>query len=80
VVGPELGIGFSLSPILDYVLKNPVVTRAAENYRTNRIMELICPFLPPRVFAKCLPIRRMVGRGGGDRTHDLRLKRPLLYH
>jgi hypothetical protein len=20
------------------------------------------------------------GRGGGDRTHDLRLKRPLLYH
>jgi len=22
----------------------------------------------------------MVGRGGGDRTHDLRLKRPLLYH
>ena len=21
-----------------------------------------------------------VGRGGGDRTHDLRLKRPLLYH
>jgi hypothetical protein len=23
---------------------------------------------------------REVGRGGGDRTHDLRLKRPLLYH
>jgi hypothetical protein len=21
-----------------------------------------------------------IGRGGGDRTHDLRLKRPLLYH
>jgi hypothetical protein len=21
-----------------------------------------------------------LGRGGGDRTHDLRLKRPLLYH
>ena len=24
--------------------------------------------------------KRNVGRGGGDRTHDLRLKRPLLYH
>ena len=23
---------------------------------------------------------KKVGRGGGDRTHDLRLKRPLLYH
>jgi hypothetical protein len=23
---------------------------------------------------------RFLGRGGGDRTHDLRLKRPLLYH
>jgi hypothetical protein len=22
----------------------------------------------------------MFGRGGGDRTHDQRLKRPLLYH
>jgi hypothetical protein len=46
----------------------------------NRIIEAICPLLPPRVFVKCLPIKRMVGRGGGDRTHDLRLKRPLLYH
>jgi hypothetical protein len=25
-------------------------------------------------------IIRTFGRGGGDRTHDLRLKRPLLYH
>jgi hypothetical protein len=40
----------------------------------NRTIGRICPFLPPRVFAKCLPARRMVGRGGGDRTHDLRLK------
>src|SRR4029077_15200569 len=24
-------------------------------------------YLPPHVFAKCLPIRKMVGRGGGDR-------------
>ena len=24
--------------------------------------------------------KKMLGRGGGDRTHDLRLKRPLLYH
>ncbi len=23
---------------------------------------------------------KRIGRGGGDRTHDLRLKRPLLYH
>jgi hypothetical protein len=47
---------------------------------TNRIIEVICPLLPPRVFVKSRPIRKMVGRGGGDRTHDLRLKRPLLYH
>ena len=60
--------------------KNLVVTRAAENSRTNRIVRVICPLLPPRDFAKSLPISRMVGRGGGDRTHDLRLKRPLLYH
>ncbi len=26
------------------------------------------------------PALRDFGRGGGDRTHDLRLKRPLLYH
>jgi hypothetical protein len=25
-------------------------------------------------------IIKVFGRGGGDRTHDLRLKRPLLYH
>jgi hypothetical protein len=25
-------------------------------------------------------LNRTFGRGGGDRTHDLRLKRPLLYH
>ena len=31
---------------------------------------LSAPFLPPRVFVKCLPIRRMVGRGGGDRTRS----------
>src|SRR6266481_6815771 len=31
----------------------------------------ICPFLPPRVFVKCPAIRKMVGRGGGDRTDDL---------
>jgi hypothetical protein len=29
--------------------------------------------------AKSLVFERF-GRGGGDRTHDLRLKRPLLYH
>ncbi len=33
------------------------------------------PTARTRVFS-----RRKIGRGGGDRTHDLRLKRPLLYH
>jgi hypothetical protein len=33
----------------------------------NRIIGVICPLFPPRVFAKCLPIRRMIGRCGGDR-------------
>src|SRR2546430_3790486 len=33
----------------------------------NRIIGLICPFLPPRVFVKCPSIRKMDGRGGGDR-------------
>src|ERR1700730_14909768 len=34
----------------------------------NRIIGLICPFLPPRVFVKCPSIRKMDGRGGGDRN------------
>ena len=34
----------------------------------------------PSGFVNCKKIRKMFGRGGGDRTHDLRLKRPLLYH
>jgi hypothetical protein len=33
----------------------------------NRIIGLICPFLPPRVFVKCPSIRKIDGRGGGDR-------------
>jgi len=49
---------------------NPDVTRAAEKETQNRIIGLICPFLPPRVFVKCPSIRKMDGRGGGDRTHD----------
>src|SRR5260370_34614745 len=40
----------------------------------------ILPLLASREFAKFPFIRKMNGRGGGDRTHDLRLKRPLLYH
>ena len=48
--------------------------------RPNRIAGLICRFSQPREFAKSPSIRTMDGRGGGDRTHDLRLKRPLLYH
>jgi hypothetical protein len=39
-----------------------------------------CRLLPPRETAKLFGTHEMVGRGGGDRTHDLRLKRPLLYH
>src|SRR5258707_5454327 len=54
-----------------HVPRNPAVTRAGENSRTNRIIGLICPLLPPRVFAKSRPIRRMVGRGGGDRKLNL---------
>jgi hypothetical protein len=34
----------------------------------NRISGLICPLLPPREFVKSRPIRKMVGRGGGDRN------------
>src|SRR6266851_3918579 len=37
----------------------------------NRIIDLICPFLPPRVFVKCPSIRKMNGRGGGDRKLNL---------
>jgi hypothetical protein len=45
----------------------------------NRIESQICPFLPPRVFAKCLPARRMVGRGGGDRNDRQTNKACALY-
>jgi hypothetical protein len=39
-----------------------------EEEKRNRIIGLISPFLPPRVFLKCPSIRAMDGRGGGDRT------------
>lgn len=66
--------GISNLRIFNVVLaEDPVATRAAEIH-TNRIIGVICPFLPPRVCANCLPIR-MIGRGGEDRTHDLRLSR-----
>jgi hypothetical protein len=42
----------------------------------NRIISLICPFLPPRVSVKCPSIRKMVGRGGGDRTRPPNYKVP----
>ena len=37
----------------------------------NGIIDLICPFLPPRIFVKCPSTRKMAGGGGGDRklTH-----------
>src|SRR5258708_16895681 len=50
---------------------NPVVTRVTERLLTNRIIGLICPFLPPRDLYKCPPIRKMDGRGGGDRKLNL---------
>jgi len=60
---------------------NPVVTRVTERLLTNRIIGLICPFLPPRDLYKCPPIRKMDGRGGGDRTHVRRLgKNALVEH
>ena len=34
----------------------------------RRIVGLICPFLPPPVFVE-YPIRKIDGRGGGDRIH-----------
>jgi len=49
-------------------MAGPVVTRAAEKETHNRIIGLICPFLPPRVFVKYPSIRKMLGRGGGDRS------------
>ena len=39
-----------------------------------------CCLLLPRGFRKSCEVSEKAGRGGGDRTHDLRLKRPLLYH
>jgi hypothetical protein len=42
----------------------PVVTRAIENSYANRMIGVICPFLPLAFFAKFLPISRMIGRGG----------------
>jgi hypothetical protein len=38
----------------------------------NPIIGLICPFLPPRVFVKCPSIRKMDGRGGGNRKQRRR--------
>ena len=57
---------------------NPDVSRAAEKETQNRIIGLICPFLPPRVFVKCPSIRKMDGRGGGDRIVGLTQKDPRL--
>ena len=56
--------------VLTLQLARPVVTRAAEKETQNRVIRLICPFLPPRVFVKCPSIRKMDGRGGGDRIHQ----------
>ena len=39
-----------------------------------------CCLLLPRESRKSFNVYQKTGRGGGDRTHDLRLKRPLLYH
>jgi len=44
------------------------------------IGEVHARYTGKRVARTAVFSRRRVGRGGGDRTHDLRLKRPLLYH
>jgi len=51
----------------DTEMARSVVTRAAEKEKRNQIIGLICPFLRPRIFVKCPSIRKMDGRGGGDR-------------
>ena len=43
----------------------------------NRTIRVICPLA---ILLSAYQSAMMIGRGGGDRTHDLRLKRPLLYH
>jgi hypothetical protein len=44
-----LDVVYSLSPMVEFVLKNPVVNRTAENQRMNRIIDPIAAFCP-RVF------------------------------
>ena len=46
MVSRDLAIVHILSPIVGYVLKNPVVSRAAENQHKNRITGPFCPFCP----------------------------------
>jgi len=43
VVRPDLDVVYNIFPLVGYVLKNPVVTHAAENYRMNRAIDPICP-------------------------------------
>jgi hypothetical protein len=45
VVSRDLAIVHTLSPIVGYVLKNPVVSRTAENQHTNWITGPICPLV-----------------------------------
>jgi hypothetical protein len=51
--------------------------RATQNFLLTNAFRLL---LLPRRINKSFVTNEKTGRGGGDRTHDLRLKRPLLYH
>jgi uncharacterized protein DUF4372 len=59
------------SRINDSGLRNPGVTRAAEKKHRTGSSALSALFLPPRAFAKYPSIRKMAGRGGGDRKLHL---------
>jgi len=63
-----LGSKSRLSEIQKYLESGCHPCRSKETQ--SRIIGLICPFLPLRVSVKCPLIRKMDGRGGGDRTKN----------
>jgi hypothetical protein len=56
---------------------------AARKFGSNEVIETLADVMLWRGIPEYIRSDNgpeFVGRGGGDRTHDLRLKRPLLYH
>ena len=45
----------------------------------EKVAQILCPFVARLEVKQCMQTS-CVGRGGGGRTHDQRLKRPLLCH